>query len=424
MSSTVGCCFNINICVSPDYYRDGICDDENNNQECNWDGGDCCGDNVNTDYCMHCDCLDGDVKICNAENPCGHYEGDCNSDNECQPGLKCGTENCPAFLGYDSSVDCCFNCSCMMVEVFYATETQEYTFLPEIFGCYMKSSEKVNGRNYYTSIAYDGELGIWWEKSLNIWMIGSAKDKGTLKGLGYNNKNVECLPEHIDWNWVLYHNSNGGEWKQVGKGLEVKCGISDGSTNGNFGFCSACNLCGENEGDCNNDIECQDGFTCGTDNCPSSLDFDSSIDCCNNRSSLINGDLGFCTTSYPCGENEGDCNYDNQCLNGLICGQDNCPTSLGFDLKVDCCRKPVKGEKYFCSVHDPCEEGEGNCDHDNECQNNLKCGYCPVSLGFDSSIDCCYNECHIFGKIGESTGNLSKIFSILYFILLQKSPHL
>ena len=26
---------------------------------CNYDGGDCCGDNVDTQYCSVCECLDG-----------------------------------------------------------------------------------------------------------------------------------------------------------------------------------------------------------------------------------------------------------------------------------------------------------------------------------------------------------------------------
>ena len=37
---------------------DNYCDDENNNEGCGWDGGDCCGDNVNTQYCSACECLD------------------------------------------------------------------------------------------------------------------------------------------------------------------------------------------------------------------------------------------------------------------------------------------------------------------------------------------------------------------------------
>ena len=37
-----------------DYY----CDDNNNFESCDWDGGDCCGVNVNTEYCTVCVCLD------------------------------------------------------------------------------------------------------------------------------------------------------------------------------------------------------------------------------------------------------------------------------------------------------------------------------------------------------------------------------
>ena len=32
----------------------------NNNAECNYDGGDCCGANVDTTYCDDCQCLDPD----------------------------------------------------------------------------------------------------------------------------------------------------------------------------------------------------------------------------------------------------------------------------------------------------------------------------------------------------------------------------
>ena len=35
---------------------DGICDDENNNENCD-DGGDCCLPVPNTDYCTKCECL-------------------------------------------------------------------------------------------------------------------------------------------------------------------------------------------------------------------------------------------------------------------------------------------------------------------------------------------------------------------------------
>ena len=43
-------------CAIPDWIGDGYCDDETNNDGCNFDGGDCCGSNVNTEYCTECQC--------------------------------------------------------------------------------------------------------------------------------------------------------------------------------------------------------------------------------------------------------------------------------------------------------------------------------------------------------------------------------
>ena len=45
-------------CASPKWIGDGHCDDENNNQCCNYDEGDCCGSNVDTTFCNECQCLE------------------------------------------------------------------------------------------------------------------------------------------------------------------------------------------------------------------------------------------------------------------------------------------------------------------------------------------------------------------------------
>ena len=36
----------------------GYCDDENNHEICNFDGGDCCGTCANMDKCLDCQCFD------------------------------------------------------------------------------------------------------------------------------------------------------------------------------------------------------------------------------------------------------------------------------------------------------------------------------------------------------------------------------
>ena len=57
----VDCCFPgscLGTCYEDRWKGDDHCDDENNNCGCEWDGGDCCGDDVETTYCTECECLD------------------------------------------------------------------------------------------------------------------------------------------------------------------------------------------------------------------------------------------------------------------------------------------------------------------------------------------------------------------------------
>ena len=48
----------VSACVLASYKGDGYCDDLTNNAGCDYDGGDCCGDSVNTAYCSECACKD------------------------------------------------------------------------------------------------------------------------------------------------------------------------------------------------------------------------------------------------------------------------------------------------------------------------------------------------------------------------------
>ena len=100
----------------------------------------------------------------------------------------------------------------------------------------------------------------------------------------------------------------------------------------------------------------------------------------------------FCTYDNPCGTNQGDCDLHEECQDGLFCGSKNCPDSLGFHSEFDCCYYPNVGDEHFCASGIPCGEGEGDCDAHDECQDGLSCGSnnCPDSLGFDSEVDCCY----------------------------------
>ena len=60
LSSQIIGCIAVNG-SQPTWVADGYCDDNNNNMGCNYDGGDCCGPDVNTDYCQECICIDDSV---------------------------------------------------------------------------------------------------------------------------------------------------------------------------------------------------------------------------------------------------------------------------------------------------------------------------------------------------------------------------
>ena len=82
-------------CGSPQWKGDGYCNDENNNAKCDYDDGDCCGENVITEDCTICECRDPDFGgcgspqwkgdgYCNDENnnaKCNYDDGDCCGDN-------------------------------------------------------------------------------------------------------------------------------------------------------------------------------------------------------------------------------------------------------------------------------------------------------------------------------------------------------
>ena len=133
-----------------------------------------------------------------------------------------------------------------------------------------------------------------------------------------------------------------------------------------------------------------EGHKCGTDNCRFSLGFESFYDCC------YSVEEGFCTIEKPCGENQGDCDSDAECSDELVCGLNNCPTSLGYSPDFDCCYGVFVGDDNFCTPDNPCGVDEGDCDTDNECQAGLLCdtdNSCPEYLGLASDVNCCFGGC-------------------------------
>ena len=110
-----------------------------------------------------------------------------------------------------------------------------------------------------------------------------------------------------------------------------------------------------------------------------------------------------CSSACPCAAGEGDCNADEDCEQGLACNQ-NRGSSYGFDAGMDICEARGTAEppgtggqspngtqtpstpsaggchkgqpgswSYVCSPACPCSAGEGDCDSDADCADQLVC---------------------------------------------------
>ena len=54
--STLAASTTTHQCTKSDWIGDGYCDDDTNNEECDYDGDDCCGESIFADYCSQCTC--------------------------------------------------------------------------------------------------------------------------------------------------------------------------------------------------------------------------------------------------------------------------------------------------------------------------------------------------------------------------------
>ena len=67
-------------CPNPSLVDNGLCNDDANNAECNYDGGDCCGSCVVKQYCSDCQCLGGENTGNGVSSP-SIGDGVCHDDN-------------------------------------------------------------------------------------------------------------------------------------------------------------------------------------------------------------------------------------------------------------------------------------------------------------------------------------------------------
>ena len=135
--------------------------------------------------------------------------------------------------------------------------------------------------------------------------------------------------------------------------------------------------------------------------------------CLCDRDCGLREDWSCCTAQCPCRQGEGDCDDDAECEGELVCGTDNC--LVAGDAEGDCCQaadaplttittntaaqnpkcrcrkqcQPPHDDWDCCTEECPCREGEGDCDEDSHCQEDLVCGTNNCVLDGDPEADCC-----------------------------------
>ena len=135
------------------------------------------------------------------------------------------------------------------------------------------------------------------------------------------------------------------------------------------------NQCGEGEGDCNTDNDCEGALVCGHNNCLETRIagglYDDQDDCCERA----------CTPEHPCKHGEGTCSTDNDCLGqAVVCGFGNCMNEQTFPRanfpnnyfaehfnSTDKCCVQLCGPTFKCDIN------EFGCSSDDECQDGLFC---------------------------------------------------
>ena len=94
-------------CGNTALVSNGFCNDETNNADCIYDGGDCCLVNANTVFCSECVCHF--LETCAA----GYHplvgNGFCNDDTNIGECDYDGGDCC----GYNVNNDLCSNCTCL-----------------------------------------------------------------------------------------------------------------------------------------------------------------------------------------------------------------------------------------------------------------------------------------------------------------------
>ena len=114
------------------------------------------------------------------------------------------------------------------IEVFYDTDTREYTYRPEIYGHYELQRQEVNGQVYFKK----GDRSIWWNEVNGIgqWNFGidcyAQLDSETesIRPIGYFVSDAQCPHQITERNGKLKmrYGEELENWEDAGNSLALR----------------------------------------------------------------------------------------------------------------------------------------------------------------------------------------------------------
>jgi len=304
------------------------------------------------DCCMkpRCDLLGPDAWNCcgrmtdsstNTSVPCGIGQGDCDDDSECGADLICGVDNCHKLPGKESvneTMDCCMLATC--------------------------------------------------DAGPQAWSCCTNKNGGCNEGEGDCDSDYDCANN-------LVCGVNNCQDTHADAHPEADCCTQPLKTGSNLDWNKACTnntQCQEGQGDCDHDENCQGELICGINNCKAA-NANATADCC--KVAACDGSntaWSCCSPTDKCGHGEGDCDTHDDCEDDMFCGKNNCNefSSEATD-GADCCFEPVcNGHSLAfncCGPDKKCGAGEGDCDADEDCEDGLVCGFNNCGDFEDNTVD-------------------------------------
>ena len=108
-------------CDNVTLVHNGFCNDETNNLNCNYDGGDCCGYNINSEHCTECTCFHQETCLAGVTHA---FVGDgiCNDETNI---AECSYDNGDC-CGYNINSEHCTECTCFHQETCLAGVTHAF----------------------------------------------------------------------------------------------------------------------------------------------------------------------------------------------------------------------------------------------------------------------------------------------------------